>query len=1173
MVNKKLIFGIILIVMLAMIFASFGVLASTGESDCSQKVCAANYKLINNAGNKVKSSDSMLYSECKKTETNRKFYYYSTPGEGGAGPSGWVELTVKPRDETSKKGCCCEKEELKCTQADCGGGQLITKTPAEDVEVEEGIKQLYQNGLVKDKECLSPNEFKFKTEYSKGNYGCCCKKTPTTDKCTQANDCPDGYTIYGEGQDKITLNACNTLVAHGGKANIDETLIKDYNTKYDWGIYLNKQVVDTSSNKSAVGCCCYKEKPAVTGADCGKICTKAGEKEKKNYTIFKDARTDAEYLNPVNNSEKECGYPPEDPFIIPGVPDSAGLYSKKPVKVSEDGSNLKLDNNGKLICCCMEPIKCEEKGGQCYDAKSCSELDATLDATKKNLDSDYTNTFNPILDKALEEMRFVPLPGTEGKSGAIIGCTDQQVCCTPKVKCKDLGGSIVAKDKCSADKIMPGTFIDVKEGQVCCNIIKRFPCSECFEPGKLFSWDCIFCMFSTLWGSRVAGIYAANVGTCYVEEPLVESMCESCNNYETNKFKDKTSCEQNKGIWNDKQKKCWISDPYKICSKERCEILGNCAAIEIKLDNATGKTGYYDTRLNTFVEYTSPSPYYCIEKDCNKQGLPKVTNINAEFYTDSSQYLINCDKSSNSLIIDGNDKTNCNFEATGVGTYASERTRWETEWNSKSLVPWATSLLKLEIETNQRAKCRWIMDKRQASFDEMNDFVDDYLYPKTHQAVIPIAGASARHEIFIKCSNLCAEKHNEAFDLNVIKFTIGDMPDWVPPFITFINPGNNMFVDAEALNNKAEVEFWVSENIAKTNAPKECRYSSLFNNYSSTWEEMIYFNDDPKQKGYNLESPIITTSAMYTNNQECSFQKNKECAHVNFDLDLSKQGVYDDINLEGLNITDLPGLTVIGQYKFIIRCMDVDGNVGDPYIYILNKIPPYEITIRMPNPLDEDERFDEYDVNPIIDVNTSRATFCKYTTYTQDCSSVPKLPNMKWDGNNFAKNSPLYNRDITFIDEQLSIEHFGKVDENRTLLSRARGVITNCFYTMCIDEYGIKRDKWIDLPIKKDEDEPFIIRFYRSYEGGDVLHIETNEQTTCRYQIDDRRGCKWKFDEHEIMVPEELSKFHAAEWSEEVVYYIKCKDRFGNGGDDNDCTATIHPYEVPFFSELGVGTE
>ena len=89
-----------------------------------------------------------------------------------------------------------------CTQADCGGGQLITKTPAEDVEVEEGIKQLYQNGLVKDKECLSPNEFKFKTEYSKGKYGCCCKKTPTTDKCTQANDCPDGYTIYGEGQDK-----------------------------------------------------------------------------------------------------------------------------------------------------------------------------------------------------------------------------------------------------------------------------------------------------------------------------------------------------------------------------------------------------------------------------------------------------------------------------------------------------------------------------------------------------------------------------------------------------------------------------------------------------------------------------------------------------------------------------------------------------------------------------------------------------------------------------------------------------------------------------------------------------------------------------------------------------------------------------------------------------------
>ena len=68
MVNKKLIFGIILIVMLAMIFASFGVLASTGERDCSQKVCAANYKLINNTGNKVKSSDSMLYSECKKTE-------------------------------------------------------------------------------------------------------------------------------------------------------------------------------------------------------------------------------------------------------------------------------------------------------------------------------------------------------------------------------------------------------------------------------------------------------------------------------------------------------------------------------------------------------------------------------------------------------------------------------------------------------------------------------------------------------------------------------------------------------------------------------------------------------------------------------------------------------------------------------------------------------------------------------------------------------------------------------------------------------------------------------------------------------------------------------------------------------------------------------------------------
>jgi hypothetical protein len=552
---------------------------------------------------------------------------------------------------------------------------------------------------------------------------------------------------------------------------------------------------------------------------------------------------------------------------------------------------------------------------------------------------------------------------------------------------------------------------------------------------------------------------------------------------------------------------------YTGCTPERCKILGTaCKAIPTEKADQVA----------------------CVKGVCEPTSVPVVENMDVRFYIDRTHSWRNFTEIN----------PPCPFAPTNVSQSA-------TCIKINNTVPYNVSDIEINISLNQLAKCRYIMDKFNSSFDEMTDFDENQYYPTSQRVSIDVTNLELgqNHTVYIKCEGTCIQRHDPGFDWNYVKFEFQKKPDELPPVIVKVVPDpEKQYISSESTNETIEV--WLDE-------AGYCKYSHrgtsepCGNNLTTNWtggaEKMCAEN----QIAWNVNSFTCNrngaqccSSSGVTGESTCY---NKTTCGRCF-LNINPKEDYDEINwtaiTEGAELPELAkeipketldylkslGMTGTGKmFTYMFRCADTPaGNVmneEDSYLYVIMTYPPFEMNLTKP-----ENNSETYEREIEIAVNTSRATECRYLASNKSFA-WPDWENMG------------------AIDEGFAMEHSGKTAE---LYAPSNYIL----YARCRDAGGLEQKSFVRFKILKDMTPPKAIRFYK---WEDYLYMETDELSDCVYGTG---NCNYNFSDGSVMVGN-MQYIHSAPWSLDNLYYIKCRDRWNNTPSSTGCTTTISPYEVP----------
>jgi hypothetical protein len=588
--------------------------------------------------------------------------------------------------------------------------------------------------------------------------------------------------------------------------------------------------------------------------------------------------------------------------------------------------------------------------------------------------------------------------------------------------------------------------------------------------------ECVFNWFSLLYGSVVSSALTKNTGSCAPEKPIMgsnnQSVCLSCN-----------------------------EDPYRICTKDRCQILGNCISVP------TGKDGEYN----------------CIAGKCEDLGLP-VINKN--------------DAGNISWYIDGDQAGSASFP-TGTRTINVTKT---------GELPFNTDLIIINLSTDKPASCKYILDKINASFSEMSDFENNYWPMRSdgsgdwQQAQVMLPGNIVRnmeHRIFIKCKNACGVEPSSTYDINMVLFRLEKKPDQLPPEIVYVDPASNSVVRSDLTTVIAS--FWLDEKGSCKFSDKSINYTTYYNQTGSE-TPMVPFGEVT-----NSENSSVIDGGCYFKdtqpNRTMCLDRNETCSRCWLKLDLQKG--YDEINYTSSEFNSTR------MFHLLIRCNDfgrnninnngtLDDNVmteDDILDYTIMTAPGYDISILKP---EEGEK--TFETQPEISVSSDpRITQCKYKTYNDTGPSSGQEPT--WD-------------QMTFIDDAFTTIHNGQ--HNETLEGSWPNGKQYTMYALCRDTWGLEARNKTTFYVLKDTAAPILIRTYHDTIIGDFLAVETDELSTCAYTYD---TCNFNFSQGAMMTGTD-EFVHAALWKEKT-FFIKCRDIYDNLPRQNECTAILRPFEIP----------
>jgi len=115
-------------------------------------------------------------------------------------------------------------------------------------------------------------------------------------------------------------------------------------------------------------------------------------------------------------------------------------------------------------------------------------------------------------------------------------------------------------------------------------------------------------------------------------------------------------------------------------------------------------------------------------------------------------------------------------------------------------------------------------------------------------------------------------------------------------------------------------------------------------------------------------------------------------------------------------------------------------------------------------------------------------------------------------------------------------------------LDLASGTYT--YYFKCIDNGGNSAEDSTTFTVFVDKSMPLVTRVYK--DTPDALKIVTDEDAECAYSFN---SCNFNFDEGTKMIynPVDVKNVHLAQWKDNAIYYVKCRDAYGNEPSPNQC--------------------
>ena len=103
----------------------------------------------------------------------------------------------------------------------------------------------------------------------------------------------------------------------------------------------------------------------------------------------------------------------------------------------------------------------------------------------------------------------------------------------------------------------------------------------------------------------------------------------------------------------------------------------------------------------------------------------------------------------------------------------------------------------------------------------------------------------------------------------------------------------------------------------------------------------------------------------------------------------------------------------------------------------------------------------------------------------------------------------------------------------------------------CVDSGGNAAQANTSFNVFVDTTPPLITRAYHD-SANNALKIVTNEDAECVYSLN---SCNYNFNEGvklQLIAPSKRG--HYVEWQPNMVYYLKCRDLFGNEPAPNSCS-------------------
>ncbi|MEM4318480.1 MAG: hypothetical protein QW244_01455 [Candidatus Pacearchaeota archaeon] len=580
-------------------------------------------------------------------------------------------------------------------------------------------------------------------------------------------------------------------------------------------------------------------------------------------------------------------------------------------------------------------------------------------------------------------------------------------------------------------------------------------------------------------------------------------------------------------------------DEFTPCTIDRCAILGNC---------------YYQPTEDE-------RGGLCMPAECEK-GYPKLKDMTAEFYIDNELAI----KKSATGCPDGHGA--CSLEITEA--------------------PWNTTTLYLTFNTEPRAECRYAIDKKQASFADMEIVPGEIEMPtsKTFSIDISELEKNSEHYVFIKCKGPCDEStHPEGFDWNYIKFRIGPYPDWVAPKL-FIDPAVSRLLNSSVMvvsntTEQLEIRLYLDKNAScgySTQHPTLNLTTNYFLDKDCSNDVMCHFGSKLSDDDFVIDSSCEKDeSCLYYLMQGGPSLINGNCAKCSINVSLKSKQV-TNIDWKAYD-EQIKAVNEQAQQQGFECPSQAAGEVGGSVCAITLGDGELKKEIQLKDMLSQMAGFSAAETfgesNKIFRLIFRCANDLGYLSEPQEYN-ILVMPGYELKIISPANGFTSYKRELELnvstsrlavcgysINAELPYEKMQKIANgfdvlHTTTLELEKGNYT--LYVKCRDIFGIEQSANTSFEITPYP-MPQIVRMFVS---DGKLFIETDIESECVYNINKELGCDFNASDQSQASPfSALSDLTFETYSNEAnEYYVKCIDKWHDNDWPSECI-TIKPVKLP----------